>query len=75
MELFLEGRSSIAGSSKEWGREGSILNMEGRKMGDESYIEVGWIFRWGNNSSRSEGRRPERSEVNKFVGPSRPEWS
>ena len=22
-----------------------------------------------NNSSRSEGRRPERSEVNKFVGP------
>ena len=28
-----------------------------------------------SSSSRSEGRRPERSEVNKFVGPSRPERS
>ena len=27
-----------------------------------------WIIVMGN-SSRSEGRRPERSEVNKFVGP------
>ena len=27
------------------------------------------------NSSRSEGRRPERSEVNKFVGPARAELS
>ena len=32
--------------------------------------------RYANDfSSRSEGRRPERSEVNKFVGPSRPERS
>ena len=28
-----------------------------------------------DNCSRSEGRRPERSEVNKYVGPSRPERS
>ena len=40
--------------------------MEGSKMGDESYIEVGWIFRWGNNIIRDGKLKEQKIEGEKL---------